>query len=194
MSVSRIVSSLNSSLRLMAEASGVTTRCIYEDVTEAEVNRRIAACHESVRVLHRYWAARCNGRPMPSRADIDPVDFPRHLASITLVDVVPDARRFVYRLVGTQEVTGRGSDPTGLSVGEAFYGESREAALATYEYVVRTRRPFCFRDPYVTPDGWREQEDTIYLPLSADGVEVNMVLVYTHSDSFRPRLTCMALR
>ena len=114
-------------------------------------------------------------------------------AEVGRFDVVADARRFVYRLVGTQEVAGRGSDPTGRSVGEAFYGESPEAALACYEYVVRTRRPFCFRDPYTTPDGWREQEDTIYLPLSADGATVNMVLVYTRSASFRPRLDHVSL-
>ena len=166
---------------------------MYEDVTEEEVERRIAASHESVRSLHAYWKAQCNGRPMPSRADIDPADFRHHLPSVTLVDVVPDARRFVYRLVGTQEVAGRGCDPKGRSVGDAFYGESREASLACYDYVVRTRRPFCFRDPYITSDGWPEQEDTLYLPLSADGETVNMVLVYTHSDSFRPRLTSMPL-
>ena len=178
-------------VRQSAESNAA--HCIYEGVTEAEVNRRIAACHDSVRSLHAYWKSKCSGRPMPSRSDIDPMDFRRHLASVTLVDVVADARCFVYRLVGTQEVAGRGSDPTGRSVGDAFYAESRETALASYEYVVRTRRPFCFRDPYTTPDGWREQEDTIYLPLSTDGANVNMVLVYTHSDSFRPRLMCKPL-
>jgi hypothetical protein len=180
--------------RFSNELSACVVRFLYENVTEAEVSRRIAACHASVQALYVYWKGKCQGRAMPSRGDLDPVDFPRHLPSITLVDVVPDEQRFVYRLVGTQEVAGRGSDPTGRAVGDAFYGESREAALACYEYVVATRRPFCFRDPYTTPDGWYEQEDTVYLPMSADGVNVNMVLVYTHSDSFRPRLTSILLR
>jgi hypothetical protein len=183
----------SSNFQLATEPNATVAQHLYDGVTETEVDRRIAACHDSVRVLHAYWQSKRGGRPMPSRGDIDPVDFRRHLHSITLVDVVPDARRFVYRLVGTQEVAGRGSDPTGRSVGEAFYGESPEAALAMYEYVVLNRRPFCFRDPYTTPDGWREQEDTIYLPLSADGAQVNMVLVYTHSASFRPRLVCKPL-
>jgi hypothetical protein len=178
---------------LSTESNATAAHFMYESVTESEVDRRIAACHDSVRSLHAYWKNKCEGRSMPSRGDIDPADFRRHLPSVTLVDVVPDARRFVYRLVGTQEVAGRGSDPTGRSVGDAFYAESAEAALASYEYVVRTRRPFCFRDSYVTPDGWNEQEDTIYLPLSADGVNVNMVLVYTRSAAFRPRLVSMPL-
>jgi hypothetical protein len=180
-------------ISFQAESHAPANLRLYEDVAEADVQRRIAACHDSVRSLYAYWRSKCNGRSMPSRADIDPADFRRHLPSITLVDVVADARRFVYRLVGTQEVVGRGCDPTGRSVRDAFYSESREAALASYEYVVRTRRPFCFRDPYVTSDGWHEEEDTIYLPLSPDGVAVNMVLVYTRSAQFRPRLTGLSL-
>jgi hypothetical protein len=180
--------------QLSDESCATTVRVLYDEVTEAEVDRRIVACHYSVRSLYAYWQSKCAGRPMPSRNDLDPVDFPRHLSSVTLVDVVPDERHFVYRLVGTQEVAGRGYDPTGRAVGDAFYGESREAALACYEYVVRNHRPFCFRDPYTTPDGWHEEEDTLYLPMSADGESVNMVLVYTHSDSFRPRLTSILLR
>jgi hypothetical protein len=180
-------------LQLPDGSAVAVVQSLYDDVTEAEVDRRIDACHGTVKALYGYWKAKCNGRSMPSRDDIDPADFRYHLPSITLVDVVPDARRFVYRLVGTQEVAGRGNDPTGRAVGDAFYAESAEAALASYEYVARFGRPFCFRDPYVTPDGWREEEDTIYLPLSADGVNVNIVMVYTHSASFRPRVTCSPL-
>lgn len=161
---------------------------MYEDVTEAEVDDRIAASHESVGAIVAYWRKKCGDQRMPRRADIDPFELKSYLPCITLVDVVPDARRFVYRLVGTHEVAGRGSDPTGLCVSEAFYAESEEAGLATYEYVVRERRPFCFRDPYVTPDNWHEEEDTVYLPLSEDGITVNMILVYTHSIDFRPRI------
>ncbi|MBI2254496.1 MAG: PAS domain-containing protein [Proteobacteria bacterium] len=161
---------------------------MYEDVSEAEVERRIAACHESVRAVVVYWREKCAGRPMPGRTDIDPIDLKRFLPSIMLVDVVPDERRFVYRLVGTLEVAGRGYDPTGLSVAEAFYAASLEEGLATYEYVVRERRPFCFREPYLTADNWHEEEDTIYLPLSGDGQNVDKILVYSYSATYKPRL------
>lgn len=161
---------------------------MYEDVTEAEVELRIAACHQSVRAVVAYWREKCGGRSMPSRAEIDPADLKPYLPCIMLVDVVRDARRFVYRLVGTHEVAGRGYDPTGRSVIDAFYAESLEAGLATYEYVVRERRPFCFRDPYLTEDNWREEEDTVYLPLSSDGETVDKVLVYSYAPDFKPRM------
>lgn len=160
---------------------------MYENVTQVEVELRIASCHETVREVADYWRSKCADRIMPKRADIDPADLKAHLPSITLVDVVPDERRFVYRLVGTQEVAGRGEDPTGRSVRDAYYAESLEAALACYEYVARERRPFCFTEPYLTADDWEEHEDTIYLPLSEDGATVSMILVYTYCHEFKPR-------
>ena len=167
---------------------------MYENVTEVEVERRIASCHETVREVAAYWRSKCADRAMPQRADIDPAELKSYLASITLVDVVSDERRFVYRLVGTQEVAGRGVDPTGQSVRDAYYAESLEAALACYEYVVRERRPFCFAEPYFTADDWKEHEDTIYLPLSEDGETVSMILVYTYCHEFKPREDWFARR
>ena len=167
---------------------------MYENVTEVEVERRIASCHETVREVAAYWRSKCTDRVMPKRADIDPAEIKAYLPSITLVNVVPDERRFVYRLVGTQEVAGRGVDPTGQSVRDAYYAESLEAALACYEYVVRERRPFCFAEPYFTADDWKEHEDTIYLPLSEDGESVSMILVYTYCLEFKPREDWFARR
>ena len=160
---------------------------MYEDVSPEEVERRIGASHETVRAMFDYWRRKRAGRPMPFRADIDPADLKPHLPAMMLVDVVHDTRRFVYRLVGTHEVAGRGRDPTGLAVGEAFYAGSVEEALAAYEYVAREKRPFCFRDPYVTPDGWEEREDTVYLPLTRDGASVGVILVYAYTYGFKAR-------
>ena len=160
---------------------------MYEDVGPEEVERRIAASHETVRAMFDYWQQKAAGRVMPYRADIDPADLKPYLPAMILVDVVHDTRRFVYRLVGTHEVAGRGRDPTGLAVGDAFYAGSVEEALAAYEYVAREKRPFCFRDPYVTPDGWEEREDTVYLPLTRDGETVGIILVYSYAYGFKPR-------
>jgi len=160
---------------------------MYEEVTAEEVERRIAASHDSVRAVYDYWYQKAAGRRMPLRADIDPADLKPYLPAMMLVDVVHDTRRFVYRLVGTHEVAGRGRDPTGLSVAEAFYAGSAEEALAAYEFVARERRPFCFCDPYITPDGWEEREDTVYLPLSRDGESVGVIMVYAYTYGFKAR-------
>ena len=160
---------------------------MYEEVSPEEVERRIGASHETVRAMFDYWQQKAAGRVMPYRADIDPADLKPYLPAMILVDVVHDTRRFVYRLVGTHEVAGRGRDPTGLAVGDAFYAGSVEEALAAYEYVAREKRPFCFRDPYVTPDGWEEREDMVYLPLTRDGETVGIILVYSYAYGFKAR-------
>ena len=161
--------------------------------TQDEIAARIAACHESVRALHDYWRRKAGKRSMPRRADIDPSEIKPFLSSIILVDVVPDARRFVYRLTGTSEVAERGYDPTGKSIVEAHYGGSVEETMFYYQYTVDHRAPCCWRDPFPGPDGRIETEDIIYLPLSEDDDKVNMVLVYTYNYTFRARTEATSL-
>lgn len=164
-----------------------------ETISRDEIAARIAASHPSVRALHEYWHRKAGGRSMPRRADIDPAEIKPYLSSIILVDVVPDARRFIYRLTGTSEVAERGYDPTGKSVVESHYGGSVEEALSYYQYTVDQRAPFCWRDPFPGPDGRIETEDIIYLPLSEDDDKVNMILVYTYNYAFRPRTDATSL-
>jgi hypothetical protein len=160
---------------------------MQEDTTAEEIVARVGACHESVRKFHDYWSAKKGGRSMPRRADIDPVEAKPYLPMMMLVDVTADERRFVCRLVGTAEVANRGNDPTGKSVQEAFFGGSIEETLTCYDYVVRNRAPFCYRGDYTAPDGRTETDDIVYLPLSEDGANVNMILVYSHCYSYKRR-------
>ena len=125
---------------------------------------------------------------MPRRTDIDPTDIKAFLPRITLVDVVPDARRFVYRLVGTEEVASRGTDPTGRSVLEAYFAASAEESLGYYEHVAQTGAPCCFRGDYRAPDGALEKQDVIFLPLSEDGETVSIILVFYYDYNFHPRV------
>ena len=125
-----------------------------------------------------YWKDKAGGRRMPKRGDIDPAELKSCLSRISLIDVVPDERRFVYRLVGTEEVALRGYDPTGKSIGEGFFGPNRELAFEHYGYVVDHRAPYCYRGDFEVPDGAIENEDVIFLPLSEDGERVNMILLF----------------
>ena len=139
----------------------------------------IADCHARVRAIYRYWDGKRNGRLMPRRADLDPVDIPRLLPDICLVDVVADARKYVYRLIGTNECAMRGRDPTGLAVGEGYFGTSKDSVFLNYDGVTRSRAPRLDRDPSITSDNRFIHHESIFLPLSDDGETVNMILVYT---------------
>ncbi len=135
--------------------------------------------------MYAYWQRKRGARPMPARGDLEPAEIKRLLPGMLLVDVLraPDGTvDFVYRLVGTREVEMRGQDPTGKHVAHAFYGASAAAVIACYSRVVEARLPFLDDDCYHLPGQEWSPFATIYLPLSKDGAEVNMVLVYT---SFR---------
>jgi len=140
----------------------------------------LSLCHDTVKAIYRYWDGKRNGRTMPSRRDIDPLDMKSWLPHLMLIDVLPQEPRFVYRLVGTGEVAQRRRDPTGKPVAEAFFAPEAAQALARYEHVAATRTPFFWNAPYQTPNGRTAHDDIVFLPLSDDDSHVNMIMVYTH--------------
>jgi hypothetical protein len=129
--------------------------------------------------IFAYWQTKRGSRPMPRRSDLDPTEIPpRLLPGITLVDVVPDERRYVYRLVGTMEAEVRGFDPTGKSVGEAYFGENAEDATACYDLVVESRAPVVDPVPFLERRRGYKGAESLFLPLSNDGVAVSMIMVF----------------
>lgn len=132
--------------------------------------------------LYRYWDSRRGPRPMPRRADIDPVDMRAWLPRITLIEVGDGGERMRYRVVGTEVVGLRGFDPTGWSVESAFPREDADRVLGAYRDVIAQKKPvFCHpaerapvkRDPVI---------GVMLLPLSSDGEIVDQVLGYLGDD------------
>ena len=138
----------------------------------------LARSSKAVQQMYRYWRSKFEGDRLPRRSAIDPVEMKRFLPQLTMVEVVPDERRYVYRLVGTMEVEIRGRDPTGKSVLDGFFGPSLDDVLRCYDTVVATRRPFYDDEAYITPDGRFSDDETLFLPLSEDGTTVSRILVF----------------
>lgn len=139
----------------------------------------LLTCHPDTRVIYEYWRQKSGDRLMPRRSDIDPTEIPpRLLPGITMVDVVPDERRYIYRLVGTADVLARGLDPTGKSVLEGFFGPSVDDALGCYDRVVATRAPVHDPVPFTASNGRYATEETIFLPFSDNGENVNKIMVF----------------
>lgn len=146
----------------------------------------LATTGPQTQTLYRYWRSKSRDGRLPRRADFDPVDIPRLLSHLTLVDVVDDARRYVYRLVGTKEVEIRGRDPTGRSVIDGFLGPSVEDALSWYDRTVSERAPQYDNRPFVSTDGRWFGDATIFLPMSDDGARINLILVFAMSVPHNP--------
>lgn len=138
--------------------------------------------------LFQYWRGKSRDGRLPRRSDIDPTEIPRLLSRMTIVEVVDDARRYIYRLVGTKEVEMRGRDPTGLSVIDGFLGPSAENALGFYDRTVAMRAPVYDDKSYISTNGRWVSDETLFLPLSEDGARIDRILVIAASKPYqRPR-------
>ncbi len=148
-----------------------------------------ANCHPDVLKMLAYWQGKRNGRSMPCRSDIDPAEMVGLLPNIMIVDVVDDARRYVYRLVGTGEVQLRGNDPTGKSVRDGYFAATPEAAEERYDRVYQSREPYYEEDNFQMVDRYI-CEANLFLPLSDDDRTVNKILVFSiNRDLYRKQVS-----
>lgn len=146
---------------------------VQSEVNPAKLENPILA------FLRDYWESKRAGRAMPSRADIRPAEMKEHLGWIILIDALPALDDFRFRMIGTRVSQYFLADATGQTMREAFaaYGD------AVINGVIATHRKTA-RDKVVVRAfggaGWLGRSfldfDAIYLPLSDDGVNVNMIL------------------
>ena len=132
--------------------------------------------------LYRYWSGKRRGRPMPCRADIDPVEIPGDLwPHIMLLDVLWQGAvpSFRYRRVGEIYWRGVGKEPTGRFIGEVLPETAgyRAYVIGIYTEMATRRRPM-YTESVFTLDGQEKPLSIrrVSLPLSNDGETVDMVL------------------
>jgi len=146
--------------------------------TVAEENPERFA-HPTCVFLRNYWETRRGDRAMPSRGDISPAQLKNHLGWVMILEVLPGAREFRYRLIGTLVTQYFLNDATGKTVKEAFAENGEQVAksvngifrkVARDKVIMRTAG-----DANWLAEGMEEFE-AIYLPLSDDGVNVSHIL------------------
>jgi hypothetical protein len=129
------------------------------------------------RELFDYWRSCANGRPMPSRADINPAAIAALLPGISILDAAPQSQ-LIYRLAGTRLREIFGQEVTGKSVFDLELGEKASYWRAVYRKVVDERVPMqgAIKGPVMDRDHvvlfWMR------LPLGDDGETVNKVLCH----------------
>ena len=129
--------------------------------------------------FYDYWDAKRQGRLMPARADLDPVEMVSWLKCIQIIEVYHNPRRLKYRLVGELEVESRGFNPTGRWVEDGFIGISKDDVLHNYNTVIDGRSLLYDWGEYACGDGYLRWQETIFLPLSSDGDLIDRVITYT---------------
>ena len=129
--------------------------------------------------LYDYWLAQRRGRRMPSRRDLDPVDLPRQLANLMLIDIEHRQLRYRYRLVGTRVVEASAEDRTGAYFDAVEFFAKNPVVMGQYKQVGDLGEPMFSLEPFRNfINGTIYEVECLILPLSTDGEVVDMLLVH----------------
>ena len=131
---------------------------------------------DRLRRLLAYWLDKRGDRPFPTKAEIDPIEFPFILGYVTLVDVEHDPRRYRFRLDGSILVALSGTDYTGRYLDDLPGAEYVAFIRQTYDRVVDSGEPFRYRKHELL-DQQLFSEETLILPLGDQPPKVDMLVV-----------------
>ena len=150
------------------------------------------ANHPALQALFEYWLSKRRGRTMPSRADLVLSEIKPHLAWMSLLEVLPGAADFRYRLIGTRITLYFAADTTGKTVSESYAEtpEARDIMLALLRQVVDTKTPIRTYGNLAWLGRGLEDFESLFLPLSDDGETVHGIMnpfVFDHSSVYLNR-------
>jgi hypothetical protein len=139
---------------------------------------------ETLRALYNYWAGKRDGRALPDRADIDPIEMKAWLGNLMLVERL-EGGDYLYRLYGSTFVNQFKVDMTGKRV-NGLPEKQADLLRSEYDAVVHSGIPMSRRYTatfdYTSRDKrstWQVERswERLALPLTAGGTEVKMLLV-----------------
>jgi hypothetical protein len=136
------------------------------------------------RQLYDYWIGKASGRPMPDRSDIHPVDFPRLLPNISLIDIDPLNGGCRIRLAGTRLRDVYDREITGLWLDDLDLGDKHGYWMAAYQRTIEEGKPTqgVIRGPRVNKEHLVQY--WLKLPLCRNGGSgVSMILCFDHFQS-----------
>lgn len=142
----------------------------------SEIDERALESDELKAATRLWQAARMrSGQAMPSRRDIDIVDFGRGIGNLVLLDVEDGGRDFRYRVFGSALARLCGADMQGWWVSE-LPNELRDLCFTIYRAAVRDKAPYLARATAARPDTVSHYIRLV-LPLSEQGERVDALLV-----------------
>jgi hypothetical protein len=142
-----------------------------------------------LRQLHAYWKKLCGDRRMPSREDVDPLDIPGLLPIVFLVEVLDHPLDFRFRLAGTHFCEFAGEEVSGKLIGQIFPRDFCAEVWTHWASCVEQKQPKSAFGQLWVPGRDYIHWEGIVLPLSPDGIAVNMFLggcIFTSSVTREP--------
>lgn len=158
------------------------------------IHRMLHSCDDLVpvtvpTVIRRfvgYWIDKAAGRPMPSFADIDPVEIPWALSRVYIVRAIDDGADFVYRLTGEELVWRYGGKITGRRIGDLLAPGAAEGILACWRRIVGSTAAYYSVVQHLTTDGRPLIGERVTLPLGPEGGPPDHIIGLTLFESVDP--------
>lgn len=149
---------------------------VQED-TRLTLIEDIEALDPSLKEMAAYWNAERGGRAMPSPAAFTPARLPRELLPYTTIaEIQRDPLDFRFRLIGTGIVEMAGVDRTNVLGSELYDEGTFREALEILRALMSEPRPIAFSGAMTWLDRGYRRFQTLDLPLSFDGAEVDRIL------------------
>ncbi len=124
-----------------------------------------------------YWDRMRGDKQMPARADIDPLNIPRLLPHLALIETAESLGDFKYRLYGTEVCEGFGHDRTGARLGDLQEDvDNYEEVYSGYWRVYADKAPDYFYGKIVSLAKNFKRYSRLLLPLSSDDEHVDIIL------------------
>jgi len=134
-------------------------------------------CHPKTRQIHEYWRSIHPAEGLPGRRHFDPIDIPRLLPNICLIDVPAPEGDFIFRLMGTKAVEFYGADFTGKPFVSPYIKAAESQAYNDLCGTWADRLPRWRRGQ---ASFVRNREfviiERLYLPFANDSATIDMVL------------------
>ncbi len=152
---------------------------ILNNHAATSVSFRGSLAHPLHQEVYGYWCDIAPGGELPGRQHIEPASIQELLPWMMLMDVnSSDAGwRFRFRLVGMKSVERFGKDATGLWLDDVASGPQLQTVSGRFSTVVATRAPLHYQDHSHFPGNDPIAVDTLVLPLSSDGYEVDTLML-----------------
>ena len=154
----------------MGDCSMILTRRPGATVSVFESNRNAE--------VYAYYIITRGNRPMPSRADIDPAKFKKHLPYVYMAKVVredDDDHRFQISLMGTELVEVLKQDGKGRFIRELDLGGYEHAWRESILSAFKSKSPAVTMDRILMKSGLEINLEHLVLPLSDDGEHVDRI-------------------
>ncbi len=135
----------------------------------------LAIRSDVLRRLVAHWDRLCGSRPMPARADFDPLDVPFAMGYLSIIEVQRNPPRFYFRLDGTKQVELFGIDCTRRYLDEAMPKDHVAMAVGSYREVVEAGAPRCHLRKVRFHERLIDYEALI-LPFSGEGTDVAFLI------------------